>query len=152
MNHIVIPSPIGHLSIHLTNYKLSKIEFVSTSLAITPPQDPLIQKIQTELTHYFQNPSHKFHLEFQLTGTPFQKKVWDALQQIPANTTMTYSELAKKLKTGARAIGNACRKNPIPIVIPCHRVVAKHHIGGYAGETDGNILDIKKWLLAHENC
>ena len=58
--------------------------------------------------------------------------------------------LAKELKTGARAIGNACRKNPIPIVIPCHRVVAQHHIGGYAGQTEGEIVDIKKWLLNHE--
>ena len=58
--------------------------------------------------------------------------------------------LAKWLKSGPRAVGNACRANPIPIIIPCHRVVAQNHIGGYSGETQGRKLDIKKWLLQHE--
>jgi methylated-DNA-[protein]-cysteine S-methyltransferase len=63
---------------------------------------------------------------------------------------MTYQELADKLQTSPRAIGNACRANPTPIIVPCHRIVAKSHMGGFAGDTQGKLLDIKKWLLEHE--
>lgn len=85
-----------------------------------------------------------------LKGTEFQKRVWRALCAIPPGTTKTYGELAKQLNTSPRAIGNACRKNPLPIIIPCHRVVAKNSLGGYAGARIGNLLEIKKWLLRYE--
>ncbi len=63
---------------------------------------------------------------------------------------MTYGGLATKLGSGARAVGNACRQNPISIIIPCHRVVAANGLGGYAGHTQGKVLDRKRWLLTHE--
>lgn len=63
---------------------------------------------------------------------------------------MRYGELAEKLASGPRAIAAACRTNPIPILIPCHRVVAKAGLGGYMGETEGEALSIKQWLLQHE--
>ena len=85
-----------------------------------------------------------------MQGTPFQKKVWLALQKIPAGQVMTYGELAKQLKTSARAVGNACRANPMPLVIPCHRVVAKSGLGGFSGSQEGAPIKIKKWLLEHE--
>ena len=77
-------------------------------------------------------------------------RVWQALQKIPYGEVKTYGQLAKELKSSARAVGNACRANPIPIVIPCHRIVAVSGIGGYAGKTDGPVLERKRWLLAHE--
>ncbi|MBT8127262.1 MAG: methylated-DNA--[protein]-cysteine S-methyltransferase, partial [Gammaproteobacteria bacterium] len=91
-----------------------------------------------------------FDLPCALQGTPFQQKVWNELKKIPCGTVITYGELANKLGTSARAIGNACRKNPIPLVIPCHRVVAANGIGGYSGDTNGAWLRIKSWLLRHE--
>ena len=63
---------------------------------------------------------------------------------------MTYGELAQQLGTSARAIGQACRTNPVPIIVPCHRVIAANHAGGYAGHTSGKLLAIKKYLLDHE--
>ena len=75
---------------------------------------------------------------------------WAALQDIPAGTVLTYGELARQLDSAARAIGGACRNNPIPILIPCHRVVGQQGLGGYAGAVTGDPLGIKRWLLRHE--
>ncbi|HDK37468.1 MAG TPA: methylated-DNA--[protein]-cysteine S-methyltransferase [Thiolapillus brandeum] len=83
-------------------------------------------------------------------GTDFQKKVWQALRQIPSGEVLTYGELAKKLGSSPRAIGGACRRNPVPLLIPCHRVVAANGDGGFAGHTDGHWMEIKRWLLSHE--
>jgi len=83
-------------------------------------------------------------------GTPFQQRVWQRLQQIPPGRRVTYGELAEELGTGARAVGGACRANAIPLLIPCHRVVAANGDGGFAGHTRGRWLEIKRWLLQHE--
>ena len=93
---------------------------------------------------------HNLQNRVYTNGTPYQKKVWLALQQIPPGETKTYGDLANEINSNPRAIGNACRENPLPIIIPCHRIVAKNGIGGYAGKVDGNNIDIKQWLLKHE--
>ncbi|HEV2613720.1 MAG TPA: methylated-DNA--[protein]-cysteine S-methyltransferase [Gammaproteobacteria bacterium] len=94
--------------------------------------------------------STKNSLLSNLTGTDFQKRVWAELLKISPGKTVTYSELAKKLNSHPRAIGQACRANPLPIIIPCHRVVGKNNLGGYFGHTHGKLLDKKKRLLALE--
>jgi methylated-DNA-[protein]-cysteine S-methyltransferase len=83
-------------------------------------------------------------------GTDFQRRVWDALLRIPPGQTRTYGELAKELDSSPRAVGGACRSNPIPLLIPCHRVVAANGDGGFAGHTRGRWMDIKRWLINHE--
>jgi methylated-DNA-[protein]-cysteine S-methyltransferase len=90
-----------------------------------------------------------------LDGTDFQKRVWSELQKIPVGKVVTYGDLAKKLKTSPRAVGNACRANPILIIIPCHRVVGKNSLGGFSGQRAGKWLQIKEQLLKYEkylNC
>lgn len=95
--------------------------------------------------------AQKFHdIPLQAIGTPFQTKVWSELQKIPLGETRSYGEIAKKLNSSPRAVGNACRKNPILIIIPCHRVVSATGIGGFSGEKDGDKVNIKRWLLSHE--
>ena len=86
----------------------------------------------------------------KLKGTDFQKRVWAELLKIPPGKTVTYSDLAKKLHSHPRAIGQACKANPLPITIPCHRVVGKNNLGGYFGKTRGKLLERKKALLALE--
>ncbi len=83
-------------------------------------------------------------------GTHFQKKVWQALLGIPPGATLTYGELARRLETSPRAVGGACRANPVPLLIPCHRVVARNGLGGFAGRRRGTWPDFKARLLAHE--
>lgn len=148
--HFIYASPIGYLNIHHDNQKLTRIEFIpKPNTAITKPTNAFSKQIHDSLTTYFKNPC-SFDIELDLKGTPFQKKVWQALQAIPSGKPLTYKQLAEKLKTGARAVGNACRRNPVPIIVPCHRVVAQKGFGGYSGDTKGALLDVKKWLLKHE--
>lgn len=144
---LTLPSPLGNLILHLHQDKLTKIEYASSD---GPSSHSLSHPLCQEFQKYFKNPRHVFNIPLHLEGTPFQKKVWQALCDIPFGTTLHYGELAKNLSTSARAIGNACRQNPIPILIPCHRIVAKNHLGGYAGKTTGKMLTIKQWLLQHE--
>jgi methylated-DNA-[protein]-cysteine S-methyltransferase len=91
-----------------------------------------------------------FDLAVVMQGTPFQQRVWQALRDIPAGETRSYGQLAAHLGSGARAVGNACRHNPVSIVVPCHRVVGAAGLGGYSGHTQGPVLRRKSWLLAHE--
>lgn len=80
-------------------------------------------------------------------GTPFQRRVWAAMQAIPRGRTRTYGELARDLRSSARAVGMACGANPIPIIIPCHRVTGSGCLGGYSG---GEGPDTKRYLLGLE--
>jgi methylated-DNA-[protein]-cysteine S-methyltransferase len=108
------------------------------------------RQVAAQLAQYFARPLQRFTLAVALHGTAFQQRVWGALRQIPAGKTLTYGGLADKLGSGARAVGNACRGNPVPIIVPCHRVVSVSGIGGYSGKTDGREINRKKWLLEHE--
>lgn len=83
-------------------------------------------------------------------GTPFQQRVWRELTRIPFGETRSYGDLAARLNSSARAVAGACRRNPLPLLVPCHRVVAKQGLGGFMGKTGGQALAIKRWLLQHE--
>ena len=109
-----------------------------------------VELVSEQLNCYFNDSQHCFALPIEAKGTEFQHKVWDALKKIPVGTVKTYGEVAKELNSSARAIGNACRNNPTPIVVPCHRVVAASGLGGFAGATQGQLTSIKSQLLAHE--
>jgi len=87
----------------------------------------------------------------KLNGTKHQIDVWEAMRKIPAGKTMTYGELAEVIGSSPRAVGTACGQNPIPVIVPCHRIVAAHGgLGGFMGGKLENPLVIKQWLLKHE--
>ncbi|MBF0218753.1 MAG: methylated-DNA--[protein]-cysteine S-methyltransferase [Gammaproteobacteria bacterium] len=83
-------------------------------------------------------------------GTPFQQRVWQAIAAIAVGQTRPYGELAKVLQSSPRAVAAACAANPLPLIIPCHRVVAKNGLGGFIGQRDGKAVALKRWLLQHE--
>jgi methylated-DNA-[protein]-cysteine S-methyltransferase len=85
-----------------------------------------------------------------MQGSVYRNRVWAALCQIPFGETMTYSALAKKIGSSARAVGNACRDNPYALFIPCHRVISVSGMGGYCGQTDGDFISVKYKLLEFE--
>jgi len=143
-------SPLGKLGITVHNDRLIGIDFVPDETAADSPRLPLAEEVARQLEQYFHNPDFIFDLPVVLGGTAFQKDVWKAMQDIEPGHTATYGEIAKLIGSGARAVGNACRQNPVPIIIPCHRIVAATHIGGYAGHLHGRYHDRKRWLLAHE--
>lgn len=102
----------------------------------------------TQLEEYFAGTRRVFELPLDLRGTPFQIRTWSALAEIPYGTTVSYGEQARRLDVprAARAVGAANGSNPLPIVLPCHRVIgADGSLTGYGGG-----LDMKRWLLAHE--
>lgn len=110
----------------------------------------LVAETVRQLQAYFHDPRHAFTLPLVRRGSPFQQRVWRALRTIPPGETRRYGELARSLGTAPRAVGAACRCNPWPIVVPCHRVVAAAGSGGYCGARDGPWLAVKHWLLTHE--
>lgn len=155
LENVVISTPLGPVRLILEGPRLERVDFLSGQIVPIPfaKRSDASQKMADWFERYFKNPLTCFSLPLLLKGTPFQVRVWKALQYIPLGQTVTYSELAKGLETSARAIGLACRQNPLPIVIPCHRVVAQSGIGGYCGKSSGDILDRKILLIAHEkNC
>ncbi len=146
----IISSPLGKIGLLLTHGKVSEVSFLPESAAEMIPDDNNVKLVTAQLAKYFANPRYQFSLALDACGSVFQRRVWQALCEVPSGETWTYGQLAKKLQTSPRAVGQACRSNPLPIIVPCHRIVAAHDLGGYAGKTDGKLMDVKKWLLRHE--
>lgn len=142
--------PFGVLGIRCNASALTGIEFLPASAGVQSAVDPLTQEVCKQLQCYFENPRYQFSLPIHLPGSPHQQKVWRALQAIACGNTRTYGDLALECNSCAQAVGQACGANPIPIVIPCHRVVSKAGLGGFMHHASGGVLDIKRWLLAHE--
>ena len=130
--------------------RIAEIRYLPPSVAVIPPKTALAEQAAHALERYRDDPDARFDLPLLVEGTPFQLRLWDALCAIPRGKTLTYGELARRLGAEARAVGQACGDNRLPIVIPCHRVVAANGIGGFAHSTSGYLLEAKRWLLAHE--
>ena len=145
----VIDSPLGRLGIE-ARQALTSIDFVSARTPLQSPRGVLARRVCAQLRAYFDDPGYRFDLPLAPLGSDFRQKVWRALQRIPAGRVRRYGELAAQLSSAARAVGGACRANPVPIVIPCHRVVAASGLGGFMGVTKGRAMTIKRWLLKHE--
>ncbi|WP_246540453.1 methylated-DNA--[protein]-cysteine S-methyltransferase [sulfur-oxidizing endosymbiont of Gigantopelta aegis] len=141
--------------------KAEGIDFLSKQIALLRDviEQQFAKKIIAQVDSYFHQANFQFTIACNIyQGTVFQQRVWQALRKIPSGVVKTYGELAKELNTSARAIGNACRNNHFPFVIPCHRIVSASGVGGYAGDTLAlqkgkiNFMKIKQSLLAHEAC
>ena len=142
------PSVMLGVSVHAD--VITTIDFLPRNTLPCKARDGIAREAVRQLQAYFRDPRYCFALPLEPIGTPFQHRVWDALRLIPAGMTLSYGELAQQLETSARAIGGACRANPIPLIIPCHRVVGAHGLGGFMGVTVGPGLELKERLLAHE--
>lgn len=156
-----ISTPIGHLTLHANENALFQINFTLENQAFSPlshssetalisekSQSPLLLQAAREIQEYFAGKRTVFTVPLAPVGTPFQKRVWEELLRVPYGKTVSYSEIARRLNSpnGARAVGMANHQNPIPILIPCHRVIgANGKLTGYAGG-----LKIKKFLLELE--
>lgn len=103
-----------------------------------------------QLDAYFSGNLKVFDYPVSAQGTAFQQRVWQAIASIPYGQVVSYGDIAKLIGSAPRAVGQACGKNPLPIVVPCHRVVASHGLGGFGLGNNESDLAIKKWLLVHE--
>jgi methylated-DNA-[protein]-cysteine S-methyltransferase len=144
-SRLTIDSPLGKLTLTSVAGALTALDW---NLADTySDKDPVLEEAARQLRQYFAGERTDFDLPMQPHGTQFQKRVWSAMLEIPCGKTATYGGLARQLESAPRAIGGACGRNPLPIVIPCHRVVGGAGKGGYSGLGG---LTTKDWLLNHE--
>ena len=145
INYLSILSPVGWLTFFEKSENLIVLEW---GRANNCTETPFLNKVKQELTEYFNTGRTRFTIPLQPTGTIFQTSVWNYIADIPYGQTRTYGEVAKKINSAARAVGNACGKNPIPIFIPCHRIIgAKAKLTGFSG---GLGVQTKQVLLTLE--
>ena len=142
--------PFGVLGIRCAEDALTGIDFLPAREKPQRATSAFAKTVCEQLLHYLEYPDVQFSVLLRPGGTQHQQKVWQAMLNITRGETRSYGELAAELKSGAQAVGQACGANPIPIIIPCHRVVGKSGLGGFMGHASGASLDIKRWLLAHE--
>lgn len=151
LNIAVFAMPCTHLEVTATENAISRIAFVPTSTPLQSHPTPLLQCFSEQLLAYLADPAFVFDLPLAPEGSAFQLKVWQTIATIPSGETRSYLALAESIQSGARAIGNACGRNPHPVVVPCHRVIAKNGgMGGFNRSAVGGFVEIKRWLLAHE--
>lgn len=144
MAQISFSSPIGGLILRADKTALTAVEWGSLK---KQDSSALLDEARVQVLAYFDCKLLNFDLPLAPSGTDFQNKVWAAMQKIPYGHTQTYGDLARQIQSGPRPVGTACGINPIPIIIPCHRVVAAQGLGGYSGAGG---LATKQTLLALE--
>lgn len=147
----VIEFPKMKVAVVTREARVTGIRYLPLDADSVAPANELAERAVRQLERYRDDPDVKFDLPLLIEGTEFQRRLWAALCEIPRGRTLTYGELARKLGGEARAVGQACGDNKLPIVIPCHRVVAAAGIGGFSHSTGGYLLEAKRWLLMHES-
>jgi len=160
LHRLLLPSPVGPLLVEHDRRAVRAIHYwpqgahPPAGTRVEPTRDDALGwRAAQQLREYFAGTRRDFDLPLAPEGTEFRQRVWEALRTIPFGETRTYRDVATQVgrPKGMQAVGQANRHNRIPIVIPCHRVVAADGIGGYAGEAaGGKTTDTKRWLLRHE--
>jgi methylated-DNA-[protein]-cysteine S-methyltransferase len=151
-HYSVMPSPVGRLTLTMRAERVTGIHFDNArelaDAASWTRDDARLRDARSELDAYFRGERRSFELPLALHGTPFQLRVWEALREIPFGTTVSYGEIARAIRRpdAVRAVGAANGRNPVVIVVPCHRVIgADGSLTGFGGG-----LERKQWLLDHE--
>ena len=145
INYLSILSPVGWLTLFETSKKIIALEW---GRAANCTETPTLKDAVRELVEYFNHERTSFTTPIKLTGTVFQKSVWKYIAEIPYGQTRTYGEIANEINSAARPVGSACGKNPIPLFVPCHRVIgANNKLTGFSG---GLGVRTKQALLKHE--
>ena len=145
-----MPTPFAVLGIRTAGAMLAGIEYLPRAVATLAPTNELAATVCRQLERYLDDPEFRFDLPFEFRGTAFQRRVWQVICSIPSGKTLTYRDVARRVNSAPRPVGGACGANRIPLVIPCHRVVASDGLGGFMNARAGEPLAIKKWLLRHE--
>ena len=146
----VVSAPGFSIGVRCDEAEIHSIEYLEPRTEVAPA-NALAFEAAHQFKVYLADPDFVFTLPLHPSGTAFQRRVWEQISAIPSHQTRTYGELAKALHNAPRAVGQACGANPFPLVVPCHRVIAAGGgLGGFARQRGGFLLDVKRWLLAHE--
>lgn len=147
----VLSLPCAAAGIRVRGDAISEICFLPAATPARAAANRIAADACEQIQAYLDDPARTIDLPLAIDGSAFQRRVWDAICRIPSGATRTYGELAAELGSTARAVGQACGDNRLPLAIPCHRVVAANGMGGFAHRTDSAMLNVKRWLLAHES-
>lgn len=137
-------SPIGPLTITSNGSAITALEWRASQAGASTPE---LNEALAQLRAYFDGRLQVFDLPLCVEASDFQKSVCEAMRAIPFGETLTYGDIAARLSAQAQAVGTACGANPIPVIIPCHRVLGASSLGGYSGQGG---VETKVWLLRHE--
>lgn len=144
----LIPAQFGFVGVRC--YEAGEeLQLSLHALPLKANPNPRANAIAGQVSAYLENPGITWQSITPNRGTSFQQRVWQAMREIPVGETRTYGQLAAAIQSGPRAVANACGANPLPLFNPCHRIVASNGLGGFMQGIDGG-LEIKRWLLAHE--
>jgi len=143
-------APFAVLGIHTNGESVTGLEYLPFDVTPAQPKSRLGREVIRQIECYLADPGHRFDVPLQIRGSEFRKRVWKVMCTIPPGQTLTYGEVAGLLDSAPRAVGGACGDNRIPLIIPCHRVVARNGIGGFMHTTGNRETGIKRWLLGHE--
>jgi len=146
----IVEFPKMKVAVATRDERVVALQYLPPSVEPLAPCNALAERAVRQLERYRDDPDARFDLPLLVEGTPFQRGVWSAMCAIPRGRTRTYGDIAQALGGEARAVGQACGDNRLPVVIPCHRVVAADGIGGFGHATSGYLLEAKRWLLMHE--
>jgi len=147
----ILALPVGRVAVHSRDDTIDGIEYLPPGTALIAARSAPARAFAAQLQEYLASPGLQFDVPLADDhGTEHQRRVWRRLRTIPAGAPLSYGVLAAELGSGARAVAGACRSNPFPLVVPCHRVLAKSGIGGFAGHSDGWRVELKQWLIEHE--
>lgn len=145
-------APFAMLGIRTEEDWLTGIDYLPLDTLPLEPQNPIAREVCQQLNEYLTNPNFEFDLSLHMGGTIHQRRVWQTIQTIPSGRTRSYADIATQLHSAPRAVGQACGANRLPLVIPCHRVIAKNGgLGGFMNASDGIPIAIKSWLLRYES-
>ncbi|WP_116135534.1 methylated-DNA--[protein]-cysteine S-methyltransferase [Trinickia diaoshuihuensis] len=154
MYHAVVSAPFGKVGIEVDAAAgvVRSIVYLEDSVPARSPDSAIAERAARQIERYLADAGAPFDLPLADTGTPFQRRVWQAMCEIPLGSVMTYGSLAAQVGGVARAVGQACGDNPFPLVVPCHRVVGANGLGGFSHHAgDGFYPRVKRWLIAHES-
>ncbi|MCP5245971.1 MAG: methylated-DNA--[protein]-cysteine S-methyltransferase [Burkholderiales bacterium] len=145
-------APFAVLGVCTEEDWLTEIDYLPIDTPLLKPYTPLAKEVCAQLQAYLLNPKFIFDLSLHISGTAHQRRVWQKIQEIQSGQTTSYAEIAAAIHSAPRAVGRACGANKIPIIIPCHRIIAKNGgLGGFMNASEGDPLEIKRWLLKHES-
>lgn len=148
----VIITPVGKVGLIAQAEVLVKVDFLPETEPLRPLSTAILRETARQIAAFFAEPGFCFDLPTHLEGSVHQLAVWQQISEIGCGDVTTYSEIARRIGSVPRAVGGACGQNPLPILIPCHRVVATTGIGGFNAHRNGrDWVPIKRWLLAHES-
>ena len=145
-----LDTPFGIVGIRTDGEELSEVVYLPRSAGALAPANRLAERVCAQIEKYVVDPAFRFDVPLKRLGTDFQRRVWQALAEIPRGETRTYGDIARLLHSAPRAVGQACGTNHFPLVIPCHRVVSATGLGGFAHHSSGYLIEVKRWLLEHE--